>query len=102
MPMMVAITIGLANTPLMCARGFTNFTPSVKCIRLDTANKATAGAKPALPKAKTAKGKPILPQLLNIIGGTKVLGSMPLILAIGHAKIPEPTTIATPHKSRLH
>ena len=99
---MVAITMGLANTPFTDALGFTSLTPKVKCIKFEIANNATAGARPAVPKANTAKGKPMLPQLLNIIGGTNVLGSMPEILAIGQAKIPEPNTTATPHSNKLH
>ena len=102
MPNIVAITIGFAKTPLTDALGLTNFTPSVKCIKFEIANSATAGAKPTVPKANTAKGNPMLPQLLNIIGGTKVFGSMPDSLAMGQAKIPEPKTMATPHSNRFH
>ena len=102
MPRIVAITIGFANTPLTDALGLTNFTPNVKCIKFEIANKATAGASPTVPKANTAKGKPMLPQLLNIMGGTKVFGSIPDNLAIGQAKMPEPKTIATPHSNKFH
>jgi hypothetical protein len=35
-------------------------------------NTATIGESPAGPKASAASGSPMLPQLLNIIGGTKV------------------------------
>ena len=58
-------------------------TPSEKCSVLLARNIATAGPSPAGPKASTASGKPMLPQLLNITGGTKVRGSYLNSRAIG-------------------
>ena len=43
-------------------------TPSVNCSRFEIVNSATIAEKPACPNASTASGRPMLPQLLNIIG----------------------------------
>jgi len=67
--------------------------PSVKCRRLDTTNSATIGPKPRSPNASTASGRPMLPQLLNIIGGTNVRGSWCSSFANGQASSPDPSTM---------
>ncbi len=80
MPAIMASIIGLANMRSVARRGpcrplSSKRMPSVKYTRLQAMNKATASDRPAEPKASTASGKPMLPQLLYIIGGTKVRGS---------------------------
>ena len=70
-------------------------TPSVKCSRLEITNSATIGPKPAAPYASAASGSPMLPQLLNITGGTSVRRSTFMKRAIAHAIRPEPTTTPT-------
>ena len=56
-------------------------------------NTATIAEKPAGPKASAASGRPMLPQLLNIIGGTNVRKSAWSQRATGHARRPEPSTM---------
>ena len=65
-------------------------TPSVKCSRFEIVNSATIAEKPGWPNASTASGSPMLPQLLNIIGGTNVRRSSCSSRANGHASSPEP------------
>ena len=74
-------------------------TPSVKCSRFEIVKSATIAEKPACPYASTASGSPMLPQLLNIIGGTNVRLSSCRSRANGHARSPEPTT--TPMLPRI-
>ena len=50
--------------------------PSVNWSRLEMAKSATIAENPLCPNASAASGKPMLPQLLNIIGGTNVRGSV--------------------------
>ena len=76
--------------------------PSVNCNRFEIVNSATIGEKPAVPYASAASGSPMLPQLLNIIGGTNVRTSARIARATGHASRPEPSTTPTlPSSSAL-
>ena len=71
-PTKVDHTIGLRRRLPKRALWSTIQVPSVNCSRLEIVNSATIAEKPACPNASTASGRPMLPQLLNIIGGTKV------------------------------
>ncbi len=70
--------------------------PRVNCRSVLATSKSTIAASPGRPKASTASGRPMLPQLLNIIGGTKVRGLTCASRAIGHAISPETRITATP------
>jgi len=59
---------------------------------LEIVNIATIADNPGWPNASTANGRPMLPQWLNIIGGTKVRGSSCSSRAKGHASRPDPST----------
>ena len=102
-PTKVAITIGFLKIGQNAAWRFTMCTPSVKCSRLEIVNIATIADNPGWPNASTANGRPMLPQLLNIIGGTNVRGSSCSSRAKGHASRPEPRTtpIAPTIRTRL-
>ena len=93
-PTKVAITIGFRKIGQNAAWRLTMCTPSVKCSRLEIVNSATIADNPAgrIARASTASGRPMLPQLLNIIGGTNVRGSSCSSRANGHASRPEPST----------
>ena len=52
--------------------------------------------RPCSPKASTISGRPMLPELLNIIGGSRVRVSTFISFATGQAIRPEPSTTATP------
>src|SRR5450432_2772843 len=99
-PTNVAITIGLRKTGQNAACRLTMCTPTVNCSRFEIVNSATIAERPACPNASAASGSPMLPQLLNIIGGTKVRVSSCSSLANGHASSPEPTT--TPIAPRIN
>ena len=76
-PSIMAIIIGLArnfNDEVWapCRPISMILMPTEKYTRLQAMNNATADGSPAAPKASTASGNPMLPQLLYIIGGTKV------------------------------
>jgi predicted permease len=85
-PVVIATLAGLAVSVSI------SHSPSEKCRIISTRNKITAPGKAAAPNASTIKGSPILPELLNIIGGTKVSGAMPNSRAKGQANSPEPNT----------
>ncbi len=70
--------------------------PRVNCSRVLTTSISTIAASPGRPKASTASGRPMLPQLLNIIGGTKARGLMRANRATGQAISPETRITATP------
>ena len=53
---------------------------------------ATAAGRRASPKASSASGRPMLPELLNIMGGTKVRGLTRSSRATGQASRPEART----------
>ena len=59
-------------------------------------NSATIAENPGAANASAASGSPMLPQLLNIIGGTNVRGSWCSSFANGHASSPDPMTTPTP------
>ncbi len=76
-PMIMAIIMGLARslkneawTPFPSVS--TILMPTEKYTMLPAINIATAGARPVAPKASTASGSPMLPELLYIMGGTKL------------------------------
>jgi hypothetical protein len=94
-PSTVAMTIGLPNRLRNFAWWSMIQTPSVKCSRFEMVKSATMGEKPAPPYASTASGSPMLPQLLNIIGGTNVRGLRCISFANGHASSPDPSTTPT-------
>ena len=70
--------------------------PRVNWTRVLATSSSTIDARPGRPKASTARGRPMLPQLLNIIGGTKVRGLTRARSAIGQAISPETRITATP------
>tara|TARA_Y100001972_G_C7667805_1_gene338274 strand:+ start:13737 stop:14147 length:411 start_codon:yes stop_codon:yes gene_type:complete len=63
---------------------------------LPTKNSITAAGKASSPNARMASGKPMLPELLNIMGGTKIRLSIPNKRPTGHANKPEPNTTMVP------
>ena len=62
----------MRKTGQKAACRLTMCTPSVKCARFEIVNSVTIAESPAGPKLRYASGSPMLPQLLNIIGGTHV------------------------------
>src|SRR5574340_616194 len=99
-PAMVASTEGTFQTLVTLMRWSSSQAPKLKCIRLETMNSTTAGARAASPKASTDKGRPRLPALLNMMGGAKVLGSSPAARAMPQPARPEPMTTTRVHTSR--
>jgi hypothetical protein len=73
--------------------------PSEKWIRLLMANSATAAPKYAGPKASSASGRPMLPQLLNITTGTSVRGCVPVARARAQAASPQAAISTAPPAS---
>ena len=58
--------------------------PILKCNVFSTKNIIIAAGKAFSPNANKANGKPILPELLNIIGGRKTLNGQFIIFIIGN------------------
>ena len=94
-PAKAASTEGERQASTSRARWSSSQTPKEKCTRLVTANITTAGASASGPKASTASGRPRLPLLLNIIGGTSVRGSMPRQRATAQPTAPLPASTAS-------
>ena len=93
-PAKVASSMGMRSSTSGCTRPSIMALPTVKCSRFSTRNSTTAAGSAASPKANNASGRPMLPELLNIIGGTKVLICQPARRASGQASRPEPSTIS--------
>ena len=70
----VAIITGLSSNSRVLACELVIRTPTENCSRLAMENSATAAPKLAGPKARSASGRPMLPQLLNMTTGTSVRG----------------------------
>ena len=68
----VAIITGVRSNCANRMRWSSIKAPREKCRNISTKNSTTAPASAASPNANTMSGMPILPELLNIIGGTKV------------------------------
>jgi hypothetical protein len=60
--------------------------------RFEVTNMATAAGSILSPKASGASGSPMFPELLNIMGGTKVRGLTRSRRATGQASRPEAST----------
>ncbi len=84
---------GLSSSSRVRACALVMREPTEKWIRLLMENSATAAPKPGGPNASSASGRPMLPQLLNIIGGTNVRTFSRMRRASGHARSPEPSTM---------
>jgi hypothetical protein len=69
------MTIGFASSSRQPTRCRMMYVPSVNWSRFDVVNSRVIIPSPCWPAAMIASGTPMLPQLLNIIGGTKVFGS---------------------------
>ncbi len=63
-------------------------------------NNTTAAGSAASPKASSNSGIPMLPELLNIIGGRKVFGSRRNHFASGQSSNPDPSTTTAPASAR--
>ncbi len=72
-PARVAMKMGIRNRPSSEARLSRIFTPTLKCRVFSMMNSTTAAGSIFSPKASSISGRPMLPELLNIIGGPKVL-----------------------------
>src|SRR5213594_3694485 len=95
-PSTLATIIGEVASAFHSAWRLTMRLPRVNCRSVLATSSSTIAARPGRPKASTASGRPMLPQLLNIIGGTKVRGLTRARSAIGQAIIPETRITATP------
>ncbi len=80
--------------------GLSIHSPTVKCSSISTMNSTTAAGSAASPKASSSSGMPMLPELLNIIGGRKVFTSSPSQRTSGHSTSPEPSTTTAPPSAR--
>ena len=94
MPASAASMTGMRQTVDSRVRWSSIQAPSEKCNRFSTKNSTTAAGSAASPKASTASGNPMLPELLNIIGGRKVFASTFMSRASGQAASPDPSTTA--------
>src|SRR5713226_8830161 len=72
-PSRVATIIGICRNWLKRVRWCRIYAPKEKCSTVSTKKSTTAAASAASPNPSTARAMPMLPELLNIIGGRKVL-----------------------------
>jgi hypothetical protein len=99
-PSAVPIISGLVSRSRVRAEALVMRAPIEKWNRLLTENSATAAPKCDGPKASSASGRPMLPQLLNITTGTRVRGWAPESRATGQASRPLPRISTVPPISR--
>ena len=72
--------------------GSSMYRPTEKCSSISTMNSTIAAGRAASPNASTSSGIPMLPELLNIIGGRKVFRFSFSSLATGYRITPDPRT----------
>lgn len=99
-PAMLASTMGMRSSRHSGVPGLSIQSPSEKCSSISTMNRTTAAGSAASPKASSSSGIPMLPELLNIIGGRKVFGLSFSHFTSGQSSTPEPTTITAPPSAR--
>ena len=91
-PAMAANTTGIRHSMSRRACGSSQRAPKVKCRVFSTMNRITAAGIAASPQASNASGSPMLPELLNSIGGTRVFAGTPHRRANGQASSPQLTS----------
>ncbi len=95
-PAMAATTTGMRQSVSSRVVGSSRRAPKEKCSVFSTMNRITAAGSASSPQASTASGRPMLPELLKSIGGTRVLGWMPTKRAIGQASRPQVASTRKP------
>ena len=89
---MLANTMGNRSRRIMEVWGSSMYRPTEKCSSISTMNSTMAAGSAASPNASTRIGIPMLPELLNIIGGRKVFRFSFSSLATGYRITPDPRT----------
>ncbi|EKD97388.1 MAG: hypothetical protein ACD_23C00951G0003 [uncultured bacterium] len=95
-PKMEEANTGSRQSVAMLRRLLKIQVPSENCNMATTNKSTTAGPSACSPKVISNNGRPMLPTLLNMVGGTSVFGSKPSSRASGQARMPEPITTTTP------
>lgn len=95
-PAIAAKTTGMRHKVSKRVVGSSRRAPKEKCSVFSTMNRITAAGSAFSPQASTASGRPMLPELLNSIGGTSVLGWMPNSRATGQASRPQVASTRKP------